>query len=104
MSWRPFKDAKTRAEWRLLLLFWQCERCALCGHRFPREGELSERLAAEFAPTFDHVIPRSRGGRDERGNLQLVHYACNRARGDGKQSKPVPGVPRALHSSSARDA
>jgi 5-methylcytosine-specific restriction endonuclease McrA len=98
VSWSGFRDAKTRAEWRELLLLKQHGLCALCGHRFPREGEVNESVAIEFGPTFDHAVPRSRGGADELCNLQLVHRACNRARGDGDRSKPVPSIPNALRS------
>lgn len=32
--------------------------------------------------TFDHVIPRSKGGTDALSNLRLAHALCNRRRGD----------------------
>jgi 5-methylcytosine-specific restriction endonuclease McrA len=32
--------------------------------------------------TFDHLIPRSRGGRNNRGNLVLAHGDCNAGRGN----------------------
>ena len=32
--------------------------------------------------TVDHVVPRSRGGRTELGNLRLAHRRCNGARGN----------------------
>ena len=96
MSWKPFRDAATRVEWRDLLLFKQNGRCALCGHRFPRDGEVNESVAIRFAVTFDHVVPRSQGGSDEVGNLRLAHYACNLVRGDGNGSKRVDSVPWVL--------
>ncbi len=96
MGWRPFRDAKTRGNWRDELMHRQAGRCAICGHRFPEAGELSESTAARYLPTFDHVIPRSKGGADDIGNLQLVHWACNVARGDGNGSKPLPSIPRRL--------
>lgn len=34
------------------------------------------------ATTADHVVPRSKGGRDELHNLEPAHMGCNRARGD----------------------
>jgi 5-methylcytosine-specific restriction endonuclease McrA len=98
MSWRPFKDAKTRAEWREYLMQRQKGLCALCGHRFAVAGELSEDLENEFAATFDHIVPRSQGGEDDVANLRLVHRGCNRARGDGNSLKPAPSIPRALRS------
>lgn len=33
-------------------------------------------------PTFDHIIPLSRGGADERENLQLAHRDCNLKKAD----------------------
>jgi 5-methylcytosine-specific restriction endonuclease McrA len=33
--------------------------------------------------TRDHVIPRSRGGTDDIGNLKPAHHGCNRDRGNG---------------------
>ena len=49
-------------------------RCALCGERIEpgRSG----------ATEVDHRIPRSRGGRSDAANLQVVHWDCNRAKGD----------------------
>jgi 5-methylcytosine-specific restriction endonuclease McrA len=32
--------------------------------------------------TFDHLIPRSRGGGNDRGNQVLAHSSCNMARGN----------------------
>jgi 5-methylcytosine-specific restriction endonuclease McrA len=101
MGWHPFRDAKTRAEWRDYLMLKQRSSCAICGHRFPAAGEVSESIEIEFAATFDHIVPRSAGGHDGLGNLRLVHYGCNRARGDGNPSKPAPAVPRKLRSSPA---
>lgn len=98
MGWRPFKDAKTRAEWREYLMLKQRGLCALCGYRFPQAGEANESVQNEFAATFDHIVPRSQGGVDARGNLRLVHRGCNRARGDGNDPKPVPATPRVLRS------
>lgn len=40
---------------------------------------------------LDHIIPRSRGGREPRTNLWPAHAECNRVRGD----KPLPLAERA---------
>jgi 5-methylcytosine-specific restriction endonuclease McrA len=45
-------------------------RCQYCGRQFPQE-EL----------TCDHVIPRSRGGRTEWGNIVTCCVPCNRKKG-----------------------
>jgi 5-methylcytosine-specific restriction endonuclease McrA len=101
MSWRPFKDAKTRAQWRETLMDRQDGLCAICGHRFAAPDEVNESVEVEYAATFDHIVPRSQGGTDDVANLRLVHYRCNVARGDGSGSKPAPAVPRKLRSSPA---
>lgn len=45
-------------------------RCQYCGSRFPTE-EL----------TYDHVLPRSRGGKTEWENIVTCCVACNRKKG-----------------------
>ncbi len=37
----------------------------------------------DIMPTLDHVIPRSKGGRNCATNLRLAHHKCNNARGNG---------------------
>jgi hypothetical protein len=32
--------------------------------------------------TFDHIVPRSKGGLDDLRNLRLAHYGCNQVRGN----------------------
>ena len=44
--------------------------CALCGQTF-----------GSVPITFEHVVPRSRGGGNE-GNLVLTHQRCNQRRAD----------------------
>jgi 5-methylcytosine-specific restriction endonuclease McrA len=41
------------------------------------------RLWRKWRPTFDHIRPRAKGGRDEAENLRLAHAHCNRVRGVG---------------------
>ena len=45
-------------------------RCQYCGKRFPL-GEL----------TYDHVVPRSRGGKTRWENIVMACYACNGRKG-----------------------
>lgn len=52
-------------------------RCHLC-HRRVRSGL---RVPHPLAPTFDHLIPVSKGGNDSRVNLRLAHFRCNSRRG-----------------------
>lgn len=96
MSWSSFRDARTRAEWRTKLFQDQGRLCALCGFRMPDDGELSADLEKAYGATFDHRIPRSRGGTDELENLRLVHALCNFRRGDDSAPRPLPPAPRVL--------
>lgn len=50
--------------------------CWLCGGRVRPLGEGPE------APTRDHVLPRSLGGRDSLRNYRLAHQGCNNKRGN----------------------
>lgn len=47
----------------------QGNACAICGEAF-----------GSIRPTFEHVLPRSMGGRTKR-NVVLTHERCNRMRG-----------------------
>ncbi len=52
--------------------------CWLC------EGAIDPALPANsrHGGTVDHVVPRSRGGKTEAGNLRLAHRICNGRRAD----------------------
>lgn len=50
-------------------------RCVHCGGRMDGTG------ADPDAPSFEHVIPRSRGGPDTVSNLVIAHRQCNMNRG-----------------------
>jgi len=50
----------------------QSNRCALCGKPFTDSNP----------PTIDHRTPRTRGGSDDRRNLQATHKRCNQAKGN----------------------
>ncbi|MCC6142662.1 MAG: HNH endonuclease [Candidatus Hydrogenedentes bacterium] len=66
-------------------------QCQYCGKRFPKQ-EL----------TIDHVLPRSRGGKDTWNNLVLACTKCNVRKGNrlpDEAGMPLlrdPGVPRWL--------
>jgi|ERR1700733_3970001 len=51
-------------------------RCCYCG------GRMDGRGTSPDAPTFEHVIPRSKGGPDTISNLVIAHTRCNVRRGD----------------------
>lgn len=48
------------------------EGCAICGAPFSDKNP----------PTFDHIIPLSKGGPSTLENLQLAHQLCNNRRAD----------------------
>jgi 5-methylcytosine-specific restriction endonuclease McrA len=52
--------------------------CHLCGQPMKAPTAVSHPRAA----TFDHLVPRSKGGRDCESNGAAAHYECNQARGD----------------------
>jgi 5-methylcytosine-specific restriction endonuclease McrA len=37
--------------------------------------------ASRWAPTVDHIVPRSAGGSDDPANLRAAHQRCNAAAG-----------------------
>jgi len=54
----------------------QDHRCCWCGKPMAAAAPRDDR------PTFDHVVPLSRGGADEPANLVIACHACNNRRGD----------------------
>ena len=46
-------------------------RCGICGKRVPFNQM-----------TLDHIVPRSKGGKNTRENLRLAHMMCNAIRRD----------------------
>lgn len=54
--------------------------CAACGLPVPPPAEQSRQ--DENAPTFDHIVPRCRGGTNGDHNGIMKHRRCNRKRGD----------------------
>lgn len=50
-------------------------RCAHCGERMDGSGNSPD------APSFEHIVPKSKGGPDVISNFVIVHIRCNVARG-----------------------
>jgi hypothetical protein len=60
----------------------------------PREdADLATRRYDPLAASIDHILPRSRGGTDDDGNLQITHLRCNLLKHD--QAQPPPEYARA---------
>lgn len=72
---------------RLILFHAQSGFCAGCGNKIrSKPGRSNDPLA----PTFDHVCPRSKGGKSLVTNGLLKHRRCNAQRGD----RPPTGCDR----------
>lgn len=54
------------------------ERCHLCG----KKVAIDQKVPHDLAPTMDHLIPLSHGGKHEYKNVALAHFMCNCIRGD----------------------
>jgi 5-methylcytosine-specific restriction endonuclease McrA len=66
----PSNDGLRTSEWRRVRaeVLAASDFCYLCG--FPG------------ADSVDHLIPRSKGGTNDRSNLAPAHVACNARKGD----------------------
>jgi 5-methylcytosine-specific restriction endonuclease McrA len=81
---------------------WLFARDGRCGYCLRAEGQLRPR---EFF-TRDHVVPRSKGGRDEWTNVVTACNTCNNRKGDrtlaeaervGMRLRIVPAEPHLVH-------
>lgn len=52
--------------------------CWLCNESVARDLPRND----DWAPSLDHVLPRSKGGSNHPSNLRLAHRWCNAVRGD----------------------
>ena len=84
-SWQAFCSAACRGERehipsavRIAVYLRDEWRCQLCGSTVKRKASAPD----PEAPTLDHIVPVSRGGTDDPGNLQLAHFLCNVKRGN----------------------
>lgn len=67
-------------------------RCWLCGLPVTRRRA-----------TRDHVIPRSKGGKNRASNLRLAHRRCNQRRGNGEAITRRPVQAENVAADVARD-
>jgi diadenosine tetraphosphate (Ap4A) HIT family hydrolase len=70
-DYRLIDDSAVSYDLRYQVLAESDRRCALCGAT-EKDRPLD----------VDHIIPRSRGGRTEKANLQVLCSRCNRAKGN----------------------
>lgn len=63
-------------------------RCQLC---FEPVDMCADPGRDPRGPSLDHIIPRARGGGDERSNLRLAHRGCNSRRGSAVEEFHVVG-------------
>jgi 5-methylcytosine-specific restriction endonuclease McrA len=83
-AWRMHQDSRSRlaisrgltVELRHRLAEAQNWRCCYCGIRM--DGPTN----APDSPTFEHIVPRSRGGADDETNLAVACLSCNNRRGN----------------------
>ena len=71
MKWRRNRSNKRR---------WQRD------HLINRDGAVCKICEKPFKSmkdiTFDHIVPKSKGGTDELENIQLAHFRCNLSKAD----------------------
>ena len=76
--------ASHRVAQRRTLRWAQGSVCAGCGKHLP-SARRTKKHHPDY-PTFDHVIPLSRGGKNRLTNGLLKHRICNAARGNRSAS------------------
>lgn len=62
---------------------YQCAKCGLTGEerRFPRGGYGYYTEKDGVYLSIDHIAPKSKGGSNERSNLQILCTPCNTTKG-----------------------
>lgn len=89
---RPDRDGPHRVQFdrnRKKILASQ-EICGICG----KPVDKSLKFPHPLSPTVDHIIPIDRGGHPSAlENLQLAHFACNRAKSN-RIPRPTQAAPQ----------
>lgn len=87
------RDELTTYRWKQLRKRVLAEEtvCWLCG--LPLDFDAPPK--SRWAPSVDHVVPRSQGGSVfDRSNLRAAHAGHNSARGDGTRTRPAVPSPQ----------
>ena len=58
--------------WKMAMKHRGVVNCYVCGKPITKEGHA----------TLEHILPVSKGGTDDMGNLALSHEKCNQVRGN----------------------
>lgn len=68
---------------RAVKLIGEPVRCDMCGLLFPEELKrpMSSSHQHLNQPTIDHIVPRSKGGGNNKENLRWVCFECNQIKG-----------------------
>ena len=80
MSVKSLKRRRAKRRRRDQLLREQKGRCYYCGEQMV--GVWRNPFDSPLGMTFDHKVPRAKGGTREGDNLVLAHWQCNQAKGD----------------------
>ena len=92
--YRPDKEGQHRTQFeknkRIILL--TQDVCGICG----KPVDKTLKYPHPLSPTIDHIIPVIRGGHpSDLDNLQLAHFACNRAKSDSLPTSNEPNEAQA---------
>ena len=85
MSWGGRKSQNLRA-WVLA----NYSSCWICGKPVNKRLKWVKGGRNDNYGTVDHVIPRSKGGTDDKRNLRLAHNLCNNQRNDTRHDEMLP--------------
>ncbi len=58
--------------------------CGICGQKmlYGSYKGIKSQNGSRYAWNIDHIIPLSKGGKDNKDNMQAVHVRCNRQKGN----------------------
>jgi len=75
-------SAKERQERRRSLFERQSGKCHWCGGAMSLEAHVPPMGPRRDYATFEHIVPKSKGGKSNFANVVLAHTICNLKRGN----------------------